>query len=224
MAASIQADLPQDASEPIRLEALQRYLFTDQGFHGSRTDYYHRANSYLNRVIDDREGLPISLSVLTIVLGRRLDLHLDGVGLPGHFVVRHEPREGEVQLIDAFDRGRILSREEAATRVMATLGRPLRDEDLLASDPRAIVRRMLGNLLGIAQQSRDATAMLRYLDAIVAIDPTTARERAMRAALRWEAGNVAAALADLDWLVEHEPPDLDLDAIRQMRERLRAAE
>ena len=63
------------------------------------------ANSYLNRVIDDREGIPVTLSVLYMELGGRLGLDIRGVGLPGHFVVKHVPGEGDEQLIDVFERG-----------------------------------------------------------------------------------------------------------------------
>lgn len=103
IAAEIRNKLPANSSEQQKLTALNEYLFQDSGFHGSRTDYYHRANSHLNRVIDDREGLPITLSVLYIELGSRLGLKIEGVGLPAHFVVRHLPTEGEPQLIDVFE-------------------------------------------------------------------------------------------------------------------------
>ncbi len=83
--------------------------FTERGFHGSRGDYYNRSNSYLSEVIDDREGLPITLSVLYIELARRLGVRLEGVGLPGHFVVRHVPAKGEAQLIDVYEGGQPLT-------------------------------------------------------------------------------------------------------------------
>src|SRR5204862_4517779 len=100
-------------SEAAKLAALNEYLFVGNGFHGSRTDYYHKANSFLSRVIDDREGLPITLSVLYIELAQRLGLKIEGVGLPAHFVVRHVPANGEPQLIDVFEGAKPLSRDEA---------------------------------------------------------------------------------------------------------------
>src|SRR5262249_6426488 len=103
-------------SEAAKLAELNRFFFTDYGFHGSRTNYYHRSNSYLNEVLDDREGSPITLSVLYMDLGRRIGLNLRGVGLPGHFVVKHVPARGgpaAEQLIDVFDGGKPLTREDA---------------------------------------------------------------------------------------------------------------
>ena len=103
MGRELAAKLPADADEAVKLDALRKYLFEENGFHGSRGDYYNRANSYLNEVLDDREGLPITLSVVYIELARRIGLKVEGVGLPGHFVVRHVPAEGEPQLIDVYD-------------------------------------------------------------------------------------------------------------------------
>ena len=103
LAKKLAARLPKDADDKAKLATLNKYLFTERGFHGSRADYYHRANSYLNEVLDDREGLPIALSVLYMELGRRVGLNIQGVGLPGHFVVKHVPAKGAEQLIDVFD-------------------------------------------------------------------------------------------------------------------------
>jgi serine protease Do len=76
MVEEIQKSLAAEATEADKLAALDKYLFTEQGYHGSRTEYYHAANSHLHRVIDDREGLPITLSVLYLELGRRLGLKI----------------------------------------------------------------------------------------------------------------------------------------------------
>src|SRR5205823_14916082 len=70
MARDLSAQLSKDADEKAKLTALNQYLFKERGFHGSRTDYYSRSNSYLNEVIDDREGLPITLSVLYLEVAR----------------------------------------------------------------------------------------------------------------------------------------------------------
>jgi len=65
MARELAATFPRDADEKAKLAALNKYLFAERGFHGSRSDYYQRSNSYLNAVIDDREGIPITLSYST---------------------------------------------------------------------------------------------------------------------------------------------------------------
>jgi serine protease Do len=217
MAEEISSALPEGADDQARHAALNKYLFTDGGFHGSRTDYYHRANSHLNRVIDDREGLPITLAVLYMELGQRLNLRIEGVGLPGHFVVRFVPAKGEPRLLDVFEGGVVLSREDAAKKVADISGQTLRDEFLKPASNRAIIQRLLHNLLAVSQNQDDREAMLRYVEAMVAIDPKAIGERGMRAVLRYNTGRREAALADLDWFLDNEPDGVDLDRLREMR-------
>jgi regulator of sirC expression with transglutaminase-like and TPR domain len=221
LADEIKAKVPKAADEQARLKALRDFLFEENGFHGSRLDYYNRANSYLNRVLDDREGLPITLSVLFMELGRRLDLKIEGVGLPGHFIVRFVPAKGDGELLDVFEGAKPLSRADADAMVRRFADRPLREDDLKAAEPRKILLRMLQNLLGVAQSRGDREALLRYLEAILALDPSLARERGMRAMVRFETGRRAAALADLDWFFEHKPEGIDLDQIRSLGEYMR---
>ena len=188
MARTVAAALPAKADAAAKLAALDKYLFTDRGFHGSRMDYYTRANSYLNEVIDDREGLPITLSVLYIELSRRLGLNVAGVGLPGHFIVKYLPPKGEGQLIDVYDGGKRLSRDDAAQIVRRIADQPLQPEHLAAVPKKAIIVRMLHNLLNVARGERDGESMLRYLDAIVAIAPASAEERVAQRGLAGAGG------------------------------------
>src|SRR4029453_7536288 len=75
------------AASPVeRLHGLREYLFEEQGFKGNRTDYFDPRNSFLSDVLDRRMGIPISLSLVLIEVGRRLDLPMEGIGLPGHFI------------------------------------------------------------------------------------------------------------------------------------------
>ncbi len=220
MAKKIAASLPKDADDRAKLAALNRFLFTERGFHGSRGDYYHRSNSYLSEVIDDREGLPITLSVLYTEMARRLGLRAVGVGLPGHFVVRVHPAKGEPELIDVFDGGKVLTKEEAAKKVESITGRALKDADLVAVSKRAILVRMLHNLLRVAGAENDVPGSLRYLDAILTLAPDSVEERGMRAGLRYKSGDNAGALKDVDWLLEKMPEGLDVEGVREFRKLL----
>jgi serine protease Do len=220
MAKRIADRLPKKADDKARLAALGKYLFEERGFHGSRADYYNRSNSYLSEVIDDREGIPITLSVLYIELGRRLGVRLEGVGLPGHFVVRHVAAKGEGQLIDVYEGGQPLSREEADKKVRDITKRRLRDEDLAAVNKRSIIVRMLQNLLNVAKGEKDADGMLRYLNAIIAVAPDAAEHRGLRALLRHKAGDRDGALQDVDWLLEHSPEGLNVEALQEFRRQL----
>jgi regulator of sirC expression with transglutaminase-like and TPR domain len=222
MAHAIAATTAADATPADRLAALNRYLFAENGFHGSRTNYYQAVNSYLDRVLDDREGLPITLAVIYLELAERLKLPVQGVGLPGHFVVRYLPADGEAQLIDVFNGGETLTIEQARQLSLNLGGAALSDADLTGMDKRSIVLRMVRNLHGVAQQQRDIEALLRYAEAMVAIAPDDPQLRGMRAMVRAEAGRKQAAIADLDWLLAAAPEGIDLELIRKLKRRLSA--
>ena len=202
-----------------RAEALARYLFEDLLFHGSTAEYYNRSNSYLNEVLDDREGIPITLSVIFIELARRAGLPVVGIGLPGHFVVELRPTEGERQLIDVFGGGKLISRAEAE----ALSGGPIDEALLQPASKRQIVVRMLQNLLGVAQRERDVESMLRYLDASIPLDSLSAHEsplagnmRWSRAALRFQAGKLEKAREDVLWLLDHDTPGVPRESVEEL--------
>lgn len=217
IARDIGKTLAKDADETAKMAALNKYLFAEHGFHGSRSDYYNRSNSYLNEVLDDREGLPITLSVLYMEIGRRLGLKIVGVPLPGHFVVKHVPAKGEPQLIDAYEGGAKLTREEAAKRVEAITERPLEERHLQAASKKAILERMLRNLLGLARNDKDVPGVLRYLDAIITIAPDAAEDRWIRAVLRFQTGQLQGAREDTSWLIDHRPDGIDTERVLELR-------
>ena len=196
------------------MAGLDKFFFQESGFHGSRGDYYNRSNSYVNEVLDDREGLPITLSLIYMELGRRLGLRIEGVGLPGHFVVRYRPAEGEADLIDVFEGGQAISADEAAKRVREATGSAPTEEQQQAMTKRAILVRMLHNLLGAARNGRDEGAMLRYLDALLTLSPDSHQERWLRGIARWRSGDKPGAKEDADWLLKAQPDDIDLEQLQ----------
>jgi regulator of sirC expression with transglutaminase-like and TPR domain len=221
MAKQVRAKLAATAGPAERLVALNRFLFKERGFHGSRSEYYARSNSYVNEVIDDREGLPLTLSVLYLDLARQLDLKMVGVGMPGHFIVRFEPPGGPAELIDVFEGGKVITETDAAKKVQDITGEPIGPNDLDAVSKKAIITRLLHNLIGAAQREKDKGAILRYLDAIVAIDVDAHPERWMRAVLRFQAGRNAEARADCDYLLERNPAEIDVERVRELQRLLK---
>ncbi len=217
MVADIKSRLNEQSSPTEIRDALNQYLYHDNGFHGARFDYYHRANSYMNRLLDDREGLPITLSVLYMELGNRLGLRIEGVGIPGHFIVRQRINDEEV-FLDPFDDAKVLSLDDV--RMLATNGRPeqFQDRFLDTVTPKSILMRMLNNLLGLAQDEDDKESMLRYLEILMALDQTHVQNRGMRAIIRFETGRKQAAIDDLDYFLETRPRELDLNQIQRMRD------
>ena len=206
------------------VKRLNRYLFEESGFHGSRHDYESRSNSYMNEVLDDREGLPITLSVLFLELASRLGLDgVCGMSLPGRFMVGYrEGPEGEWMLIDAFERGKVLSVEEAALELTQT---PRFDEVYLSpAGKRAIIMRMLRNLLDstLEDERTAAKESIPYLNLWLALDPSAAMERITRARIHEQAGDKEAASLDVRWLTENFPEDGPVEARLQLEQWLRS--
>jgi regulator of sirC expression with transglutaminase-like and TPR domain len=224
LARRISASLPENADDAARLAALNRVLFEEQGYHGSRTDYSNPSNSYLNEVLDDREGLPITLSVLYMELGRRIGLKIEGVGLPGHFVTRFVPKDGEPKLIDVFEQGRTMSLDEAKAKVLALNGSPWREEFLAAQPPKAILARMLRNLFGLARDARRAEEMYRYADTMLILEPESGNDRFVRAVLAYQTDRLPQAQRDVQWLLERRPEEVDVTIVEDLARAIARAQ
>ena len=138
---------------------LSNFLFKDKGFSGNREEYYEPDNSYMNRVIDTRQGIPISLSALYVFVGKRLGLPLAGVGMPGHFLVKLEG-ETPAQFVDCFNGGTIL-REQDCEQFITASGLDYDPQFLEKSSTPTILARMLRNLLSIYEQEPEESMARR---------------------------------------------------------------
>lgn len=217
MVADLKNDPEIKKSTEAAVKRLNRYLFEENGFHGSRGDYENRSNSYMNAVLDDREGLPITLSVLYVELASQLGVQgVFGVPLPGKFMVGYrEGPEGELRLVDVFERGKNVSVEQAALQL--TEGTELPAEALMPAKKSDILLRMLRNLLGSSfSETRSIRESLPYLDLVLAIDPKAAAERLTRAQLLQRLGEKASARADVSWLIHNFPEDGPPELIQQL--------
>lgn len=195
------------AACPSNLDGLRRYLFSEVGFRGNEDDYGDPRNSYLNDVLDRRLGIPITLSVVAIEVGRRVGVPLAGVGLPGHFLVRHEAVPP--LLLDPFNGGHALTPEDCE----ALVGRLYADRvaftpALLAPvDNRAILARMLNNLRQTFQRVGDAASAAWVLRLRAAIPGTGARELGEMATAQAALGRYEEAAGTLDRLAGLLPVD-----------------
>ena len=221
MAADVRESLPNDADEATRLAAMDRYLFEELGIRGSRFEYYTRANSYINEVIEDREGIPITLAVLYIEIARQLNLNMQGIGLPGHFVVQFTPvaTPTDSQMIDPFEQGKRLSEEDVVTRLTEARF-PNLPQFRVPQTSAQICERMIGNLLGLAESEKDDAAVLRYLETLVMLVPASPEYRAKRLEMRARTGRLTNALDDANWFLEHQPDGIDLERLRELRTTL----
>jgi regulator of sirC expression with transglutaminase-like and TPR domain len=130
-----------------RLQALTTFMADDLGFRGNEEEYYDPKNSLLSDVVETRRGIPISLAMLYVIIGRRADMPIDGINLPGHFIARYERI-----LFDPFHQGRILSRPDCE----AILARQrLKTEPIYfaPASSRTVLMRMLANLLFIFERA-----------------------------------------------------------------------
>lgn len=221
MAQELKTTFPENASEAQRLALLDKYVFEDLGVRGSRFEYYSRSNSYLNEVIDDREGLPITLSVLYMELARRVDLNVVGVGLPGHFVVRYEPKDPAQtpEVIDPFEHGRRLS-EDDILHLMEAAGFPNEPRFREAKPPVQILERMIMNLLGLVESERKDADVLRYLELLVMLAPESPEYRAKRLEMRARTGRLTMAIDDADWFLTNVTDGVDVERVRELKQDL----
>jgi regulator of sirC expression with transglutaminase-like and TPR domain len=129
----------------IPVTALVNFIHNDLGFSGNITDYYDPTNSYLSRVIDFKVGIPISLALVHIAIGARLDIPVAGISFPGHFLVQYGGISGAI--VDPFS-GRELSRTDCQNLLRQNAGAraTLKDEYFTPASPRDILIRMLDNL------------------------------------------------------------------------------
>ncbi|UCD12404.1 MAG: transglutaminase family protein [Nitrospinaceae bacterium] len=129
------------------VEMLSRFLFVDKGFRGNQENFFDPDNSYLNRVLETRMGIPITLSAVCLFVGWRLGLPLEGVGLPGHFIVKYKV-PGNDLFFDPFSGGRPLDRDQCA-QIVESFGNSFEEIHLAAATHRETLIRMMNNLIMI---------------------------------------------------------------------------
>jgi regulator of sirC expression with transglutaminase-like and TPR domain len=181
------------------VEAANQYLFAELGFKGNSANYYDPGNSCLNDVLTARTGIPITLAVVYLEVGRRLAQPVYGIGLPGHFLVQYRSA-GFAAFIDVFHQGRLLTEEECFDLARQSTGAPLRDDPrmLAPAGNREMVIRMLQNLRGVYMRRGAYGKALQTLNLLVAASPQLAEEYKQRGMVHLRMGNPAAARNDLD--------------------------
>jgi serine protease Do len=224
MAAEISESFPEGGTALEKLQRLSTYLFEENGYHGSRDDYYNRSNSYLSAVIDDREGIPVTLSLLYIDLARRIGVKdVVGLGLPGHFVAQYRPDEDPESwtYIDVFEGGKFITEAEA-DGIVHTHGNEPEGAAVQfnPSTKREIATRILTNLKTAAIDEEDYKAAVRYVDLSILLNPADGAEHLSRALLLLQSGGGAAAKPDLEWLFENKPEGIRLERLRELYDQL----
>jgi regulator of sirC expression with transglutaminase-like and TPR domain len=198
-----------------QVNALNEYLFDTVGFSGNEADYYDPRNSLLDQVLKRKVGIPISLSLVYIETGARLGVPLAGVGMPGHFLVRHE---GEDSLfIDPFHRGVMLSERECAERLKQISDSVRWNSSFLEPiGKRAFLARMLRNLGAIWAHREELNKAVDVLSMLIALQPGEPGHHRDRGVLRQRMGQKSLALQDLEYYLTNENSGPDAWFIRRM--------
>jgi regulator of sirC expression with transglutaminase-like and TPR domain len=223
MAIRLRARIPQSGGAEERVVALNQYLYDDLGYWGNTEDYYDPRNSYLNEVLERRTGIPITLGIVYMELGRRIGLPLEGVSFPGHFLVRLRLRGGTL-VLDPFTGGAPQSEDELRGRVKRVIPDgvadnlpaselPL-DQFLEPASKRQILSRVLRNLKGIYRESDKPERMLDVLNRMLLVTPDASAELRDRGFIYHRLECYRAALKDLSAYAEREPDAPDLDEVR----------
>jgi regulator of sirC expression with transglutaminase-like and TPR domain len=190
-------------------------LFKQEAFQGNRSNYYDPRNSFLNEVLDRRTGIPITLCVLYMEVARRVGLTLEGVGFPGHFLVKCI-NEGEEFVVDPFHGGEVRSIQELQGFLDQNYrGRvTFRPEFLMPVSKRQILKRILNNLKTIYLHRQDLGGCLSVIERLVILEPDSAQEIRDRGIIYLKLGEYPQALEDLEAYLHLSYDAEDADVIR----------
>jgi regulator of sirC expression with transglutaminase-like and TPR domain len=204
------------------LERLKRLLFDEEGFRGNADEYYDPRNSCLNDVLDRKLGIPITLSVLTMEVGRRVGLDIAGVGLPGHFIVSAALGSRSV-LLDPFHGGAELTPESAADVAARAVGRPVRIQEShwAPCSRRQIVVRMLRNLKTTYARRSEWDRALGVIDRLLLIDAEAPMHVRDRGTVLVRAGRLWEGATEWESYLNRFPHAQDADSFRQELRRIR---
>ena len=187
------------------VETAQRYLFGELGFRGNEEDFFDPRNSCLDQVLARRTGIPITLSLLYLEIGRRLSMPVFGVGLPRHFIVQFDGGNF-AGYIDPYNGGKIISVRECFALAGATVADPAL---LRRATPKEIAMRMLQNLRGVYLRRKDWVRTVATLDLLLLGAPEMAAWHKQRGLLEIELKRYNAARVDLQryLTLEQDAPD-----------------
>ena len=201
----IARDAGLDAPLAARVDALNRYLFTELGLTGNREHYDDPRNSCLNEVLDRRTGIPITMALVYIEVARRSGIRAEGINFPGHFLVRalqdlHTDDPDEGLIVDPFHGGAILGEQECRALLQRHMGEDAAYEpSLLArATRRQVLVRMLLNLKRLYVRMRSFPQARQVTDILLALQPSSLSDLRDRGLLAYHMNDVYHALRDLE--------------------------
>ena len=226
LARQLEQRLPESVDPTERILALNRFLFDEQGFAPNVENYYDPRNSFLNEVLERRVGIPISLSILYIEIGRRVGLPLRGVSFPGHFLVKCKLNDGVI-VLDPYCRGVSLSLNDLQQRLREVQGgevsRAIIAGMLVSANKKEILARVLRNLKAIYVEREEDAQALSVMEWIITVAPADALEVRDRGLLLAKLECPRAAVEDLERYLELVPDAEDAHELRGRVVELRHA-
>jgi len=199
-----------------KLARLRAFLFEELGFRGDRNDYFSPSNSLLHEVVQRRLGIPLTLGILMLELGWRVGMPLEGVGFPGHFLVRLTGETSDL-LLDPFSRGMVVRREDCVRMLQETTkGRMQYDPQMIASVRRRdMLLRLLNNLKNAYIRRGDDTLALGVVDHLLVLTPGDPQETRDRGLLLFRLHRYVQALQCLVRYLELAPGAADHETIEK---------
>lgn len=209
-AAALVATLPADATSLQRLVRLRAFMFEELGFRGDVHDYYSPENSLLHAVMQRRLGIPLTLGIVFMELGWRIGLRFEGVGFPGHFLVRLAGEESDL-LLDPFDHGTSVHEDDCRRMIAASSSGTLAFEPGMTRSVtrRDMVARLLLNLKVARLRARDLTGALAAVDKLLVMFPESPPELRDRGLLLYQLDRYRPALGALEDYLRVRPDAVD---------------
>ena len=209
--------LGSESAPPVVLAEVIRHLFVVRKLRGNRDHYHDPRNSFLNDVLDRGLGIPLTLAVVLLEVGWRLELPMEGVNFPGHFLVRY-PGEAVEFLIDPFHGGRIRFREEAQKGGIVRL----EERHLKTATKRDMIVRLLLNLKGIYHRADDNARALTVVERILIVRPTAPSQIRDRGYLLARLGRPDEAVTELETYLTFAPAARDVGRVEALVRDLKA--
>ena len=213
--------LNDETAPPVVLNEISKLLFDEEGFRGNAEAYYDPRNSFLNDVLDRKLGIPLTLGIVFLEVGWRLDLPLRGVNFPGHFLLRYEGEAFRL-LVDPFHHGQIRFEDQAQELLDRVYGGsvPMQADYLRGATKHDVLVRLLANLKTIYLNTRDDVKALAAIDRILLIKPDAAEEIRDRGMVLARTGKIDEAIQALSRYLEIMPSAPDATRVKLLLDEL----
>ncbi|WP_019508874.1 SirB1 family protein [Pleurocapsa sp. PCC 7319] len=221
IASEIRPQLPAELYPLKVIQIINYHLYDCLKFKGNNQDYYDADNSFLNRVIERKLGIPITLSVIYLAVAKRLDFPMVGIGMPGHFLIRPEFEDVEI-FIDPFNRGEILFKQDCQEKLNQIYQQPVELEPsfLAPVSNKQILARMLNNLKFIYLHRQELNKALATMSGILKLFPGNAAEIRDRGLLYYQVKRWQEAVLDLEYFLKIAPNSEDAPTIKKLLQQI----